>query len=127
MVPDSTYLGGRVPFFVEAVFDLTMAVPILIFRVHPGRVPKPPDFSKLAARSSLSFFASHLQFTLFLITLIAILILVGFAVLSRRVKAFWARVKQGVTICSTAAATSARCGSSSSPAGAFASPRSGSC
>jgi len=96
-VPNSTYPAVASSFFVEAVFDLTMAIPILIFAFTQGAFPKPPDFSKLHA-FDLSFFASHLQFTLFLITLTAILILVGFAVLSRRVKAFWARVKQGITI-----------------------------
>src|SRR5204862_3941184 len=46
----------------------------------------------------LSFFASHARFTLFLITGLAVLGLVGFALLSRRVVAFWARVRQGLTI-----------------------------
>lgn len=96
-VPNSTYPAVASSFLVEAVFDATMAVPILIFAFTQGAFPKPPDFSKLNA-FDLSFFASHFQFTLFLITAIAILVLVAFAVLSRRVKAFWARVKQGVTI-----------------------------
>lgn len=96
-VPNSTYPAIASSFFVEAVFDATMAVPILIYAFTQGAFPKPPDFSKLHA-FDLSFFASHPQFTLFLITVIAILILVGFALLSRRVKAFWARVKQGITI-----------------------------
>ncbi len=96
-VPNSTYPAIASSFFVEAVFDLTMAIPILTFAFTQGAFPKPPDFSKLHA-FDLSFLASHPQFTLFLTTLIAILVLVAFAVLSRRVKAFWARVKQGVTI-----------------------------
>jgi uncharacterized protein (TIRG00374 family) len=96
-VPNSTYPAIASSFCVEAVFDLTMAIPILTFAFTQGAFPKPPDFSKLHA-FDLSFFASNLQFTLFLITLGAILVLVAFAVLSRRVKAFWARVKQGVTI-----------------------------
>ena len=50
-----------------------------------------------AARLDL---AGHLRFTLFLITLSAVLGLAGFALLSRRVRAFWARVRQGVTILS---------------------------
>jgi uncharacterized membrane protein YbhN (UPF0104 family) len=96
-VPNSTYPAVASSFFVEAVFDATIAIPVLIFAFTQGVFPKPPDFSDLGA-FDLSFFASHPQFTLFLITLTAILVLVGFAVLSRRVKAFWARVKQGVTI-----------------------------
>jgi uncharacterized membrane protein YbhN (UPF0104 family) len=59
--------------------------------------PKPPDFSKLGA-FDLSFLAAHPRFTLFLITALAIVVLVLFAVLSSRVRAFWARVRQGWTI-----------------------------
>jgi uncharacterized protein (TIRG00374 family) len=96
-VPNSTYPAIASSFFVEAIFDGTMAIPILIFAFTQGVFPKPPDFSQLGA-FDLSFFASHPQFTLFVVTALTILVLVGFAVLSRRVKAFWARVKQGVTI-----------------------------
>src|SRR6202020_1368448 len=56
-------------------------------------------FSKLDA-FEISYFAEHFRFTLFLITAIAVAGLVAFAVLSARVKAFWARVRQGVTILS---------------------------
>ena len=70
---------------------------MLIFAFTQGVFPKPPDFSKLNA-FDLSFFANHPRFALFLITLLAIAILVGFALLSARVKAFWARVRQGFTI-----------------------------
>lgn len=96
-VPNSTYAAVASSFFVEAVFDATIAIPVLIFAFTQGVFPKPPDFSDLDA-FDLSFFASHPQLTLFLITVVAVLVLVGFALLSRRVKAFWARVKQGVTI-----------------------------
>jgi uncharacterized protein (TIRG00374 family) len=74
-----------------------MAVPILIFAFSQGAFPKPPDFSKLPA-FDLAFFASHPRFTLFLLTVMAIASLVGFALLSARVRAFWARVRQGLTI-----------------------------
>jgi uncharacterized membrane protein YbhN (UPF0104 family) len=96
-VPNSTYPAVASSFMVEAVFDATMAVPILIFAFTQGVFPKPPDFSALGA-FDLSFIATHPQLSIFLFTLFAILVLVGFAVLSRRVAAFWARVKQGVTI-----------------------------
>jgi hypothetical protein len=49
--------------------------------------PKPPDFSKIPA-FDLQFFASHPRFTLFLITLFGVATLVGFAVVSARVRAF---------------------------------------
>ena len=96
-VEGSSYPAIGASFFVEAVFDLTMAVPILIFAFSQGVFPKPPDFASLKA-FDLTFFAAHPQFTLFLLTFLGLLTLVGFAVLSRRVKAFWAEVRQGVVI-----------------------------
>jgi uncharacterized protein (TIRG00374 family) len=74
-----------------------MGVFILTFAFTQGVFPKPPDFSKIPA-FDLQFFASHPRFLLFLLTFIAVSVLVGFALLSHRVRAFWARVRQGVTI-----------------------------
>jgi len=96
-IPHASYPAVGSSFFVEAVFDLCMAVPILAFAFSQGAFPKPPDFSKLPA-FDLAFFASNPRFTLFLLTLLAILALIAFAVLSARVRAFWARVRQGVAI-----------------------------
>jgi len=96
-IPHATYPAVGAAICVEAVFDAIMAVFILGFAFTQGVFPKPPDFAKLDA-FDLSFFASHLKFTLFLITVLAVLTLVSFAVLSQRVKAFWARVRQGLTI-----------------------------
>jgi glycosyltransferase 2 family protein len=96
-VPHSTYSAVAAAFFVELVFDGVMAVFILSFAFTQGVFPKPPDFSKLNA-FDLSFFASHPRFTLFALTLLAVAGLVGFALLSARVRAFWARVRQGLTI-----------------------------
>ena len=96
-VPNSSYPAVGSSFLVEGVFDLTMGVFILSFAFTQGAFPKPPDFSKLEA-FDLSYFAGHPRFTLFLLTALAIAGLVAFALLSTRVKAFWARVRQGLTI-----------------------------
>jgi glycosyltransferase 2 family protein len=98
-VPNSSYPAVASSFLVDTVFDLTVAVPILIFAFTQGVFPKPPDFSKLSA-FDLSYLAAHPQFTLFLLTFLTVLVLVLFAFLSVRVRAFWARVRQGVTILS---------------------------
>src|SRR6185503_19024690 len=82
---------------VEFLFDLTIAIPVLAFAFTQGVFPKPPDFSKLPA-FDLAFFASHPRFALFVLTVLAIGVLVAFALLSARVRAFWARVRQGLTI-----------------------------
>jgi uncharacterized protein (TIRG00374 family) len=96
-VPNSTYSAVGAAFFVELVYDAVMGTFILLFAFTQGVFPKPPDFSKLNA-FDLTFFASHTRFLLFFLTFLGIAGLVGFAVLSRRVRAFWARVRQGLTI-----------------------------
>jgi uncharacterized protein (TIRG00374 family) len=96
-VPGSSYPAIGSSFLVEAIFDLCMAVPILTFAFTQGAFPKPPDFSKLPA-FDIAFLASNPRFTLFLLTVLAIAALVAFAVLSARVRAFWARVRQGLAI-----------------------------
>jgi uncharacterized protein (TIRG00374 family) len=96
-IPNSSYPAVGSSIFVEAIFDLCMAIPILTFAFTQGAFPKPPDFSKLPA-FDIAFFASHPQFTLFVLTFLGIASLVAFALLSARVRAFWARVRQGVVI-----------------------------
>ena len=96
-IPHATYPAVGAAICVEAIFDAVMAVFILGFAFSQGVFPKPPDFAQLGA-FDLSFFAGHPRFTLFALTVLAIAALVGFAVLSQRVKAFWARVRQGLTI-----------------------------
>ena len=98
-IPGSSYPTVAAAFFVESIFDATVGVLVLIFAFTQGVFPKPPDFSKLNS-FDISYLAQHFRLTLFLITAIAVIGLVGFALLSTRVKAFWARVRQGVTILS---------------------------
>lgn len=96
-IPGSSYPTVASAFFVESVFDACVGVFVLIFAFSQGVFPKPPDFSKLNS-FDISYLAEHFRFTLFLITLLGVLALVAFALLSVRVKAFWARVRQGLTI-----------------------------
>ena len=96
-IPGSSYPAVGSSFLVEGVFDLSIGVLILAFAFTQGAFPKPPDFSKLNA-FDLSYLASHPRFTLFLLTALAVAALVAFALLSARVRAFWARVRQGLTI-----------------------------
>jgi uncharacterized protein (TIRG00374 family) len=98
----SSISGSRYPtvaaaFFVESIFDASVGVLVLMFAFTQGVFPKPPDFSKLSS-FDISYLASHFRLTLFLITALAVIGLVAFALLSERVKSFWARVRQGVTI-----------------------------
>lgn len=96
-IPGSTYPTVAAAFFVEAVFDICAGVLVLIFAFSRGVFPKPPDLPKLSS-FDISYFAGHAELSLFLLTAIAIGLLAAFALLSVKVKAFWTRVRQGVTI-----------------------------
>ncbi len=98
-IPGSTYPTVAAAFFVESVFDAAVGVLVLIYAFTQGVFPKPPDFSKLNS-FDISYLAEHFRFTLFLLTALGVLFVVVFGLLSVRVKAFWARVRQGVTILS---------------------------
>ena len=96
-VPHSSYPAVAATFVVELGFDLAMGSLILLFAFTQGVFPKPPDFAKLNA-FDLSYLAQHPRFTLFLLTALAVGGLLAFALLSARAKAFWERVRQGLTI-----------------------------
>src|ERR671914_2033021 len=96
-VPNASYPAVAATFAVETIFDVMMGVLILSFAFTQGVFPKPPDFSDLPA-FDLAFLAEHPRFTLFFLTFLAVGSLVAIAMLSLRVKAFWVRVRQGLTI-----------------------------
>jgi uncharacterized protein (TIRG00374 family) len=96
-VPGSRYPTLAASFLVENIFDTAIGILILLYAFSQGVFPKPPDFASLGA-FDLSFLAAHPRFTLFLVTAIAVLALVAFAVLSVRIQAFWQRVRQGWAI-----------------------------
>lgn len=96
-VPSSTYPAVAAAFFVEAIFDATIGVVVLVFAFTQGVFPKPPDFAKLNS-FDVSWLLSNFRLTLFLITALGVAIVVGFALLSRRVRRFWERVRQGLAI-----------------------------
>ena len=96
-VPRSSYPAVASSFGVELIFDGVMAIFILSFAFSQGVFPKPPEFPDINA-FDLSFLAANPKLTLFLLTVLAIATLAATAVLSVRVKAFWARIRQGLTI-----------------------------
>jgi uncharacterized membrane protein YbhN (UPF0104 family) len=96
-IPTSSYPAVASALSTGVIFDWFMGLLVMCFAFTQGVFPKPPDFSKLPA-FDISFFASHMRFTLFLLTVLGVGFLVAFALLSARVKAFWLRVRQGLTI-----------------------------
>jgi uncharacterized membrane protein YbhN (UPF0104 family) len=96
-IPSASYPAVATALATGVIFDWVMGLLIMGFAFTQGVFPKPPDFSKLPA-FDISFFASHMRFTLFFLTVLGILFLFGFALLSARVRAFWQRVRQGLAI-----------------------------
>jgi uncharacterized membrane protein YbhN (UPF0104 family) len=96
-IPVSSYPAIIAALWTGLVFDWGVNLLVMVFAFTQGVFPKPPDFSKLPA-FDLAFLAGHPRFTLFALTALAVALLVAFALLSTRVKAFWARVRQGFTI-----------------------------
>jgi uncharacterized membrane protein YbhN (UPF0104 family) len=96
-IPPSSYPTVAAALSTGVIFDWFMGLLVICFAFTQGVFPKPPDFSKLPA-FDISFFAGHMRFTLFVLTALAVSFLVGFALLSARVRAFWERVRQGFAI-----------------------------
>ncbi|MBA2643905.1 MAG: flippase-like domain-containing protein [Solirubrobacterales bacterium] len=96
-VPHSTYSAVAASFVVELVFDLCIGILVLAFAFSQGVFPKPPDFASLPA-FDLAFAASHPQAVLFGLTAVGIAVVIAVGLLGARVRAFWQRVRQGLTI-----------------------------
>ncbi|HUO70675.1 MAG TPA: lysylphosphatidylglycerol synthase transmembrane domain-containing protein [Solirubrobacteraceae bacterium] len=96
-IPASSYPTIAAALSTGVIFDWFMGLLIMCFAFTQGVFPKPPDFSKLPA-FDISFFASNMRFTLFFLTALGAVFLIGFALLSAKVRAFWERVRQGYTI-----------------------------
>ena len=96
-IPRSSYPAVGAAFVVDLGFDLCAGGLAILFVVTQGVLPKLPDLSKLNA-FDLSYLAAHPRFTLFLLTFLAIAAITATALLSARVRAFWTRVKQGLTV-----------------------------
>jgi uncharacterized membrane protein YbhN (UPF0104 family) len=98
-IPPSSYPTLASALSTGVLFDWFMGLLIMCFAFTQGVFPKPPDFSKLPA-FDISFFASHMRFTLFFVTVLGVAFVAGFALLSAKVRAFWQRIRQGLSILS---------------------------
>ncbi len=96
-IPGSRYPTVAAAFFVESIFDVCVGALVLIFAFTQGVFPKPPDFSRLSS-FDISYLAEHFHLMLFVITTLAVIGLVAFALFAERARVFWSRVRQGVTI-----------------------------
>jgi len=93
----STYPAITSALATGAIVDGIVSTGVLAFAFTQGIFPKPSDFADLGA-FDLAFVGRHPQLTVFILTVLVVIVLVAFAILSVRVRAFWQRVRQGLTI-----------------------------
>ncbi|MFI5025772.1 MAG: YbhN family protein [Solirubrobacterales bacterium] len=96
----STYPTVVSSFFVGSVFDTAAGILVFVYALSQGLLPKPPELPDLPA-FDIAFWAQHPDFLVFTLTALAIALVVAFALLARRVEAFWDRVKQGAIVLAT--------------------------
>jgi uncharacterized membrane protein YbhN (UPF0104 family) len=98
-IPGSSYPAVTSSFLVQTIFDTTAGVLVFLYALTQGLLPRPPELPRLPA-FEISFWAENPQLLIFTVTVLGVGFLVLFAVLARRVDAFWQRVKQGLAILS---------------------------
>jgi uncharacterized membrane protein YbhN (UPF0104 family) len=96
----STYPTVVSSFFVASVFDTSAGILVFVYALTQGLLPKPPELPDLPA-FDIAFWAQHPDLLVFTLTALAIAAVAAFALLARKVEAFWDRVKQGAIVLAT--------------------------
>jgi uncharacterized membrane protein YbhN (UPF0104 family) len=96
-IPGSSYPTIGAALLVEAIFDLCAGGVAVLFAISIGVFPDPPAWVSLDS-FDLSFVVSDGRRALFLLTAIALGLLVLFSLVALRVRLFWARVRQGFAV-----------------------------
>lgn len=96
-IENSSYPTVTTALATGAVLDACVSALVLAFAFTQGIFPKPADFADVGS-FDLAFIGRNPEVTLFIVTALLVAALAAIAILSSRVHAFWARVRQGVTI-----------------------------
>src|SRR5680860_589168 len=96
-IPDSSYPAVTSSFLVQTVFDTTAGLLVFLYAISRGLLPKPPQLPNLPA-FEISFWAEHPQALLIATGALLLAIAIAIYLLAHRVRAFWARVRQGVCL-----------------------------
>jgi len=96
-IPNSSYPTVTAALCVGVMFDAVMCALVMAYAFAQGVFPQPRDFGGLSS-FDLAFFSSHPAFTLFVLTVLIEGLLIGVAILSRRIAAFWVKTRQGFVI-----------------------------
>jgi uncharacterized membrane protein YbhN (UPF0104 family) len=96
-IPGSSYPAVTSSFLVQTIFDTSVGVLVLFYAISQGLLPPLPRIPDLPA-FEISFWAEHPK-TLAIVTgVLLVAVAVAIYVLAHRVRRFWDRVKQGLTI-----------------------------
>lgn len=96
-IPRSSYAAIGSSFLVELVFDVPVAIAVVAYAVSQGVFPSLPGLPSLPALD-LGYLSRHPELTLFAITVAGVAVMAAIAYLSVGVRAFWAHVRQGLTV-----------------------------
>lgn len=99
-IPGSSYPAVTSSFLVQTIFDTTAGVLVLFYAISQGLLPPLPRIPDLPA-FEIAFWAENPRLLAIVVAALLVAIVVGTWLLAHRVRAFWARVKQGVTILRT--------------------------
>jgi uncharacterized protein (TIRG00374 family) len=96
-IPDSSYPAVTSSFLVQTVFDTSVGVLVLLYAITQGLLPPLPQIPHLPA-FEISFWADHPKTLAITVGVLLLALVGGIYYLAHRVRRFWARVKQGLTI-----------------------------
>jgi uncharacterized membrane protein YbhN (UPF0104 family) len=96
-IPGSSYPAVTSSFLVQTVFDTSVGILVLFYAISQGLLPPLPQIPNLPA-FEISFWADHPKVLAIVVAGLLLAIAVGVYFLAHRVRRFWDRVKQGLTI-----------------------------
>lgn len=96
-VPGSSYPAVTSSFLVQTIFDTTVGLLVLFYAISQGLLPPLPRIPDLPA-FEISFWAEHPKTLAIVVGILLVATAIGIYMLAHRVRRFWDRVKQGVTI-----------------------------
>ncbi|MEZ5076179.1 MAG: lysylphosphatidylglycerol synthase transmembrane domain-containing protein [Solirubrobacterales bacterium] len=96
-IPGSSYPAVTSSFLVQTVFDTTAGVLVLLYAITQGLLPPLPRIPNLPA-FEISYWAEHPQQFAIVTAILLVAIALGIFLLQKRVRRFWARVRQGIVI-----------------------------
>jgi uncharacterized membrane protein YbhN (UPF0104 family) len=96
-IPDSSYPAVTSSFLVQTVFDTSVGILVLLYAITQGLLPPLPELPHLPA-FEVSFWANHPKTLAITAGALIVAIIVAVLLLAKRVRRFWARVKQGLVI-----------------------------